>query len=102
MNTYYAGQSVRFTGTGTLLGAPNTPSSLVFFVIGPKPGPGQTPVRLTASIVDDVTGAWHADLVIPSNAPPGLWWYGFQATGSDPSSESISDPVYFVVQAPAA
>lgn len=85
MNTYYPGASVRFSVTATLLGVLVNPTSLVLTLRGPDE------TIVANSVLNDSTGQYHADVVLPLTAKPGRWVGTWIATGAAASSGVAPD-----------
>jgi hypothetical protein len=92
MNVYSPGQSVRFSVSVTYLGTLTSPPSVLLTVHGPD---GTT---LTPTVVNDSTGVYHADTVIPITSSPGLWAARWLAPGITPATAGLVD-TQFSVQA---
>ena len=90
MNSYTPGQSIRFSVVATALGVPTSPSTLTAIVQGPDGS------QLTGAVVQDSTGNYHADIVLPLTAALGVWKGYWYARGAAPSSNGIA-PIAFLV-----
>lgn len=95
MNTYYPGQSVRFSVTATLFGALASPPSLVLTVRGPQI-PNSVRTTIVPTVVPDSTGQYHGDAVIPLNAEPGPWTARWVAPGADPTTTGLVEDLFTV------
>jgi hypothetical protein len=91
MGPFSPGQSVRFSVTATLFGALANPPSLVLTVHGPDD------TFLVPAVVNDSTGQYHADAVIPITSRGGWWAARWVATGGSPGNNAVTETT-FVVQ----
>jgi hypothetical protein len=90
VNTYNPGQSVRLSVVASVLGVLANPDSLTAIVQGPDG------TQLSGAVVQDSTGNFHADIVLPLTAASGPWVGYWYATGALPSSNGIT-PTGFLV-----
>jgi len=91
VRAYKPGQSIRFSATVTLVDVLTDPPALVLTLKGPSGAP------ITPAPVNDSTGQYHADAVLPLDAPDGQWTARWQATGPDPTANALVE-TRFVVQ----
>ena len=93
--SYKPGQAVHFTVTitdSTL--TPFDPDTMTLTLHQQAPGSGSVS---TTTPVNDSTGAYHCDVVLPSNMVPGTWVARWTATGVAASSNGIVETIFTVL-----
>jgi hypothetical protein len=92
VNQYKPGQSVRFTAVFTQVGGPlvNPPS-----VVCTAHSPSGTTYPTVP--VNDSTGNYHADFLVPLGETPGIWASRWQAIGGIPNQNALQEEFFQVV-----
>jgi hypothetical protein len=91
-NTYYPGQSIRFSANISIFKVPVDPSTLVLMVVDTMGSVSAYPTP-----TEDAVGEWHQDLTLPTSPAIGLWTYYWTCAGSLPNQNGVSRPRVFVV-----